>query len=505
MKSNLPIGWSVVKIGDILSLSGGGTPSKHVTKYWNGNIFWASVKDVKGKYLTQTQDTITEEGLKASATQLAEPGSVLMVTRMAPGRPIITKVKTAINQDLKIVRPKLPLSPLFIYYAFLNYERKFLEIASGTTVQGIRVQDIYELEIPFPPLAEQERIVAQLEATMQKLEASQERLEKLPKLLKKFRQAVLVAAVSGKLTEAWRAEQPQGETAVELLNRIRLERHVLQQGKGLGKSNGNQLALSEILQFDSESAEVIDTHELPELPEGWIYDSVGNSIKIIDYRGRTPPFSGNDQDIPHLRSSNVKRGKIIWNDLAYVTEEVYAEFMTRGIPKVGDVLLTSEAPLGEVAMVPDQKFSLAQRMMVLRPLPGLNSEFIKIQFMSEVVQTRLRNRGTGTMVTGIAAKHFKPMAIAIPPQAEQEEIVRQVNHYFDLADQLEVRFEQAAALVEQLPQALLAKAFSGQLVPQDPNDEPAIDLLERLRSGGAAPAKSKRGRKAQPEATPLFE
>lgn len=503
MDNNLPEGWAGAKIGEIFTFNGGGTPSKQVAKFWNGDIYWASVKDVKGKYLLKTQDTITQEGLEDSATQLAEPGEVLMITRMAPGRPIITQVKTAINQDLKIVRPKISILPLFTYYWFLALENEFLNLASGTTVQGIRIQDINEIIIPLPPIAEQGRIVAKLDAAMQRVEASQARLAKLPGLLKQFRQAVLAAAVSGRLTAAWRAAQPAQETGADLLARIRAERRAQWEAKQRAKLSGKQLSLTGDWKQKYEEPAEPDMSELPELPEGWVYDSVGNSIKIIDYRGRTPPFSGDNQDIPHLRSSNVKRGKIIWEGLAYVSAETYDEFMTRGIPTIGDVLLTTEAPLGEVALVPDIKFSLAQRMMVLRPLIGLDSQFLMFQFMSEIIQTRLKDRGTGTTVTGVSAKHFKPMSVALPPLLEQEEIARQVTHYFDLADQLESRFEQAAAMVEQLPQALLAKAFSGQLVPQDPSDEPASVLLERLRSA-PAPAKLKREKKA-PKSTLQLE
>lgn len=505
MKNNLPAGWSTVKIGDILNFSGGGTPSKHVPKFWNGDIPWASVKDVKGKYLTKTQDTITKEGLDASATQLAEAGSVLMVTRMAPGRPIITQVQTAINQDLKIVRPKFPIPSLFIYYAFLHYERKFLEIASGTTVQGIRVEDIKELEIPFPPLAEQNRIVAQLEATMQKLEASQERLENLPALLKKFRQAVLAAAVSGKLTEAWRAEQPQGESALELLDRIRAKRRAQWEEKEIKKVKGKQLSFNDSWKHKYEEPPAPDTTQLPELPDGWIWESVELlSERIVDCPHSTPEFT---KDGEYCIDTNcIESGRIRFDKARFVTPTCYLDRVSRLEPRQGDILFAREGTIGTTAMVPPNiKLCLGQRMMMFRPAEMIPSYFMW-SMISDVFVRQWRPKVMGTSAQHVNIRDLRVMALPVCSLLEQQEIVRQVNHYFELADQLEARFEQAAALVEQLPQALLAKAFSGQLVQQDPNDEPASVLLERLAMEAPAPAKGKRGRAPKAIAdAPLFD
>ncbi|WP_199182141.1 restriction endonuclease subunit S, partial [Siphonobacter sp. BAB-5405] len=97
----------------------GGTPSKAISTYWNGTIPWASIKDISQvEKLESTQDFISEEGLKNSASNVAEPGEIIIGTRMSPGKPVITKIKTAINQDLKIVRSKLLVNNNFSYFLF---------------------------------------------------------------------------------------------------------------------------------------------------------------------------------------------------------------------------------------------------------------------------------------------------------------------------------------------------------------------------------------------------
>src|ERR1035437_5574559 len=126
IENNIPKHWQVKKLGEVCNFIGGGTPSKSNTSYWNGLIPWASIKDIKGQYLTKTIDLITEIGVKNSATNLANPDEIILATRINPGRPIISKIKTAINQDLKIAKPKEKINTLFLYYAFLNIEKEVI-------------------------------------------------------------------------------------------------------------------------------------------------------------------------------------------------------------------------------------------------------------------------------------------------------------------------------------------------------------------------------------------
>ena len=143
-----------------------------------------------------------------------------------------------------------------------------------------------KIPIPLPPLLEQHRIAAKIEERFTKLDAGIDALHKVQAQLKRYRQSVLKAAFEGKLTEAWRAEhQDEIEPASTVAN---------------------------------------------DLPDGWVWTTLDEAVQIIDYRGRTPPYSS--EGIPHLRSSNIKNGNIIWNDLKYVTEETYGKYMTRDCP-----------------------------------------------------------------------------------------------------------------------------------------------------------------------------
>ncbi|MDX2242831.1 MAG: restriction endonuclease subunit S [Leptolyngbyaceae cyanobacterium bins.302] len=205
--------------------------------------------------------------------------------------------------------------------------------------------------------------------------------------------------------------------------------------------------------------------EVRELPKGWALTTVGEAIKIIDYRGRTPPYS--EDGIPHLRSSNIRNRKIVWEDLRYVSEETYQAYMTRGLPEKDDVLFTTEAPLGEVALAPDQRFSLAQRMMILRPNKDLlSSKFLLYQIEDENFQKKLKNSGTGTTVTGVSSRNFQPISILLAPIYEQERIVEKIEELFSELDQGIENLKTAQKQLKVYRQAVLKWAFEGKLTEQ---------------------------------------
>ena len=227
------------------------------------------------------------------------------------------------------------------------------------------------------------------------------------------------------------------------------------------------------------------SEELFELPEGWAYTTVQESIEIIDYRGRTPPFS--EDGIPHLRSSNIKDGKVVWEGLKYVSEETYQTFMTRGLPQNGDVLFTTEAPLGEAALAPEQKFSLAQRMMLLRPNKNLlESKFLLYQIKNEEFQRKLKITGTGSTVTGVSSRNFQPLEIVIAPLNEQKRIVAKIEELNDRHQRAKQALEAIPELCDRFRQSVLAAAFRGDLTAdwreENPDVEPASVLLERIEN-----------------------
>jgi len=198
--------------------------------------------------------------------------------------------------------------------------------------------------------------------------------------------------------------------------------------------------------------------------EEWQSSPISQIVRIIDYRGRTPPYSGSG--IPHLRSANIKKGKIIWEKMKYVSDETYDAYMTRGLPEKGDVLFTTEAPLGEVAISPDIKFSMAQRMVLLRPKADLiHYKFLLYQIISDSFQGALMGKGTGTTVTGVSSRNFKTIQIVFPDNTpRQEEIVDEIESRFSVIDKLETVIDASLSKAETLRKSILKSAFEGKLV-----------------------------------------
>jgi len=158
------VSWPTVSLGDAVFFKGGGTPSRDNDKYWNGSIPWATVKDLNSGFsLVTTQESITEEGLKSSASNLIPRGTVIIPTRMALGKAVISEVDAAINQDLKAVFPQENLDSRFLLWYFITNGSRIKAMGKGATVKGVTLDQVRALQIPLPPILEQRRIAAILD------------------------------------------------------------------------------------------------------------------------------------------------------------------------------------------------------------------------------------------------------------------------------------------------------------------------------------------------------
>jgi type I restriction enzyme S subunit len=193
-------------------------------------------------------------------------------------------------------------------------------------------------------------------------------------------------------------------------------------------------------------------------------DTMGNVFQIIDYRGRTPPYS--KDGILHIRTTNIRDGKIIHKKMKYVSEDTYKKYMTRGIPQKGDVLMTTEAPMGEAALIPDYKFSIAQRMVVLRPPESIIDKYVLYQIMSPLFQQKLKLGKTGTTVAGISSRNFKQVMFRLNDKDTQEKIVSEIESRFSVIDKIEEVVEKSLVKTERLRKSILKSAFEGKLVKE---------------------------------------
>ena len=198
--------------------------------------------------------------------------------------------------------------------------------------------------------------------------------------------------------------------------------------------------------------------------EGWVNSTIGAEIRFIDYRGKTPVKTANG--IRLITAKNVKMGYLQETPMEFIATASYEGWMTRGIPKKGDVLFTTEAPLANVAQLDtDEKVAFAQRIIIMQPNAAkLDSTFLKYLMLSQPAQKRIRTQGTGATVQGIKASLLKTIEISFPRTiAEQEQIVAEFDSLHEETQRLESLYQQKLAALDELKKSLLHQAFSGQL------------------------------------------
>ena len=198
--------------------------------------------------------------------------------------------------------------------------------------------------------------------------------------------------------------------------------------------------------------------------ESWINATLGQYIKFIDYRGKTPEKT--EGGLRLITAKNVKMGYLQINPREYVAPKIYDSWMTRGIPRLGDVLFTTEAPLANVAQLDtDEKVVFAQRIIIMQPdASKLDSTFLKYMLLSEPIQKRIHDKGTGATVKGIKASLLKNIQISFPNSVSaQAKIVDKFDALSAETQRLEALYQRKIALLDELKKSLLQQAFAGEL------------------------------------------
>lgn len=308
-EANLPPGWKPTELGILGAWSGGGTPSKANRAFWtNGKIPWVSPKDMKSDRICSAEDSITGDAVANSSAKMIPAGSVLMVTRsgiLAHTFPVaVTDCEVTVNQDLKTLTPKPGVDSDYVAWYLRGQNRQLLKACSkhGTTVASIDTDRLKKYPILLPPSNEQRRIVEKIETLFARLDQGEAALRQVQKLLARYRQSVLKAAVTGELTRDWRAENAHRlEHGRDLLARILQTRRETWRGRGPYKEPAAP-----------------DTTGLPELPEGWVWaslaqlTSIKGGVTVDKKREATDSIT-----VPYLRVANVQNGYL---DLAQVKE-----------------------------------------------------------------------------------------------------------------------------------------------------------------------------------------
>ena len=395
-----------------------------------------------------------------------------------------------------------PIDTTYFFEDFGPFDSTFLlhqlrslrlgELDQSTAIPGLSRKQAYEANLLVAPLAEQRRIVAKVEELLGRVNAARARLAKVPAILKRFRQSVLAAACSGELTAEWREEHQDIPPACQLLDDIKSD--VLSQ---LDKKR--DLARYEEM---FERSPPLAPNE--GLPENWMLCRVGHIGFVCN--GSTPsrkcPEFWRGQ-ISWVSSGEVQNN-VIRETRERITKDGFSNSSLRLLP-VGTVLI---AMIGEgrtrgQSAILDTEATINQNIAAVDLRHGrVTSRYLWHWFRFQYFLTRESGSGSGPQA--LNCQRVRELQFVLPPLAEQFEIVRRVDALFALADKIEARVATATARVEKITQAVLAKAFRGELVPteaelarQERRDyEPASVLLERIRTEREAADNDKPRRKS---------
>ncbi|WOH50696.1 N-6 DNA methylase [Bradyrhizobium sp. sBnM-33] len=268
-----------------------------------------------------------------------------------------------------------------------------------------------------------------------------ERIADAPDAVDRLRRFVLDLAVRGNLEP----QNTNDEPATELLKRIAI-------AKVDRKRKTDDARIK--IEPDPKPEELA----MP-LPRGWAVQSFENLFLFIDYRGNTPPKT--DEGIPLITAKNIRMGHLNREPREYISRATFKTWMTRGLPKIGDLFFTTEAPLANICLNDiEEPFALAQRAICFQPYASIDTKFLMFALMSDVMQSLIDRHATGMTAKGIKAANLKPLPIPIPPLAEQNRIVAKVDALMAICDRLEASLIAAAATRRRLLDSLLAEALA---------------------------------------------
>jgi type I restriction enzyme S subunit len=451
-----------------------GIPFLVIANVRNGSIDWSSVTK-----------WVTENTYKhCTARCRPEKGDVLYTAVGSYGIALIvdTDREFMFQRHIAHVKPRHEaIAPEYLAMALNSppLRRRADEVARGVAQKTVTLGELARYPIRLPPLNEQRRIVAKLESLQARSRRAREALDAVPPLLEKLRQSILAAAFRGDLTKDWRAKHPNPEPATEFLDRIRRERRKRWEDAELAKLKArNRAPTDDRWKNKYVPPEVIDPAGLPHLPTGWCWSTVEELTENFD-----------GMRVPVKRDSRAKRqGQYPYYGASGVIDQV-DDYLFDGsyllIAEDGANLLSRSTP---IAFEAHGKFWVNNHAHVVTCLLLPNA-----YLASYLNGIDLSPFVSGTAQPKLTQRNLERIPVALAPANEANKLIERIDRHLRVAEQLTMRAAQLRRTFRDLESSTLAKAFRGELVPQDPSDEPTEALLARLRSDETSPtlAKSK--------------
>lgn len=415
MENNLPESWELVKLVEQINFLPTGVKEYSGTrKYYSTGSIQENVNTPEGEFRFNNRPS--------RANRVSVKGDVFQARMKATDKGILVDDKL---HDQLFSTGFIQLRPYgntydnkLLYY--LIKSEQFLtqknEYATGSTQEALTDTGASEIEIPLPPLAEQHRIVAKLDALFEKIESNKKRLDKIPVILKRFRQSVLAAAVN------------------------------------------------------NEGDEVITSNVCEEIQIG----PFGTQLHRHDYISN---------GIPLVNPTHIQKGEIVADMDLTISKEKFKELPNYHL-KVGDVIMGRRGEMARCALVGEKEngWLCGTGSLFFRPdIHKILPQYLYWVLSNSNTKSHLENEAKGSTMSNLNLAIVKNIPFPLPSIQKQKLIVQQVKQLFAFADKLEARYNKTKAMLDKIPQSILAKAFRGELVSQNPHDEPASVLLDRIK------------------------
>ncbi|MFX0195970.1 MAG: restriction endonuclease subunit S [Candidatus Hodarchaeota archaeon] len=499
----IPKTWKWVTIGEIAEVVGGGTPStKDPSNFGKKGIPWLTPFDLSGyedAYIRRGARDLSEKGYASCGAQLMPKGTVLFTSRAPIGYCAIASNEISTNQGFKSLVLYSDTVPEYIRYYLLASKDYAESFASGSTFRELSGSRMKILEVPLPGVQEQRRIVDKVKDIQKATSAAWGHIQAIPPLTERLRISILNNAFSGRLTADWRKSHPNVEPAGLLLEHIRKERRQRWIEAELEKFKQRQRKQgwsdSKIEQFLPEQhkrtspkyiePKPVNKANLPELPKGWCWATLDELCYYVTSGSRDWSKFYSETGALFIRTEDINTNELRLDKVAYVDlpEDVEGK---RSLVQRGDLLFTiTGANVGKCAFVrndvPEAYVSQSIALVKLvRPEVGRYVHLTCIAPNFGAMQLEELAYGVGRPVLNL--DNIRELNIPVAPPAEQKRIAEILDDYLSKIDSLSEKVEQIAELSQYLNTTILEKAFRGELLPQDPNDEPASVLLERVRA-----------------------
>lgn len=383
----------------------------------------------------------------------------------------------AFQNQLHRLRPVAGVLSAFLLLV-LRHHRSTGEIAArstGVTIKHFSAGALRRLPVPVPPIAEQERIVAKVDELLELCDDLEARQERRARATTHFRASALHALTEAEspddVRQAWERAAASWTTVTgrpDCLDDLRSSVLQLAVSGCLVAQDSAESSADDLLEQTARARDEMVSERLTRLvpddpsyaqsgtlPPGWAWAPLQDLVRFIDYRGRTPTKT--KEGVPLVTAKNIRRGFISDTPREFIAERDFDRWMTRGLPRVGDVLFTTEAPMGNAALIrEDRRFALAQRTITLAPYADFMGAFLELLLLSPWFKDQLEHRATGMTATGIKAAKLRLIRVPVPPVAEQARIVAVVNGLLRRCDELGAGLEREVQSAAAMSAGLVA-------------------------------------------------